>query len=260
MEHTPPAPKRRPRVSGVKPPLPADIPDDSDHEFGPHPFRYRVNPDACDITRDCRPEPPPPPYAVTGLVEANGEIDIEFEPVPRLRRRRNGWTPEAQRAFIMALATCGCVSRAAKCVGMTPKSAYRLLDAPGAGSFAAAWDQAIANGIETVRYSALDRAINGSWVPVSRRGKIVRYEHRFNDRMAVALLSGRVSTVTENRERATSRRQYRQYLACREAEEAERERRQTEVDAAHQLVLDRIELERLLPRMRPNSQPRVRGL
>ena len=91
------------------PPAPADIPPEtaeaSDRPYGPHPFRYRVIPDAGDITRDVRPEPPPPPMAVTGLVEPSGDRDIAFDPVPRRRKRRNGWTPEAQRAFIAALVT-----------------------------------------------------------------------------------------------------------------------------------------------------------
>jgi hypothetical protein len=48
--------------------------------------------------------PPPPPWpdhAVTGLVEVTDE-PIDFTPVPRQRKRRDGWTELAQRAFIVA--------------------------------------------------------------------------------------------------------------------------------------------------------------
>ena len=47
--------------------------------------------------------PPPewPSLAVTGLVEIT-DCPIDFTPVPRLRKRRGGWSPEAQRAFIAA--------------------------------------------------------------------------------------------------------------------------------------------------------------
>ena len=47
--------------------------------------------------------PPPewPSLAVTGLAEITG-APIDFTPVPRLRKRRGGWSPEAQRAFIAA--------------------------------------------------------------------------------------------------------------------------------------------------------------
>ena len=51
---------------------------------------------------------------------------IAFTPVPRQRKRRAGWSPERQRLFLFALSRCGSVARAARSVGMTPRSAYRL--------------------------------------------------------------------------------------------------------------------------------------
>lgn len=203
-------------------------------------------------------EPWPFVSAITGLVEPPSEFPIPFDPVPRLRRRRNGWTEEAQRAFIAALAACGCVARSARSVGMSPRSAYRLLDAPGADSFAEAWDQAIAAGIERLRLAALDRALNGAWVPVVRRGRIVRQEHRHNDRLAIALLSGRDHSIASGRERASSRRRYRLTLLARRAEEAAEQRRLAVLAAEHQAVLDQLERDRIdrVPRM----PPRVRIL
>ena len=138
--------------------------------------------------------------------------DIPFAPVPRLRRRRNGWSEERQRGFIAALAECGSVSRAARAVGLTPRSAYRLLDADGAGDFARAWDAAIDVGIERVRMSALDRSIHGAAVAVIRRGKLVGVETRFNDRLAIALLGGREASIAAYRCTAVSRREHRQDL------------------------------------------------
>lgn len=89
-----------------------------------------------------RPEFPPfpewPQPAITGLVEP-GDEPIDFTPVPRQRSRRNGWTEATQRAFIAALEECASVSRSARAVGMSPRSAYRLLGAEGADSFAEAW-------------------------------------------------------------------------------------------------------------------------
>ena len=35
--------------------------------------------------------------------------DIPFDPVPRLRQRRGGWSEERQRGFIAAPARCGSV-------------------------------------------------------------------------------------------------------------------------------------------------------
>ena len=69
----------------------------------------------------------------------------EFTPVP-LRPRRDGWTPERQFAYVVALAEFGHGGRAAQAVGMTEQSACRLRRRPGAADFnrlcAAAWQLA----------------------------------------------------------------------------------------------------------------------
>ena len=204
---------------------------------------------------------PFPPVAETGLVAITPDELIPFTPVPRLRNRRNGWTEETQRLFILALSEHGCVTKAARMVGMTARSAYRLLDADGADSFAEAWDQAIARGIEKLRADAMDRAFLGAWVPVYRKGRLVRVEHRRNDKLAMALLSGRSACIADRRERAASRRRYRQKLLSDRAAEAEKKKRAEQVWAEHQAVLDSIEDERLNPT--PSSvrnPPRIRSL
>ena len=178
----------------------------------------------------------------------NDQPQIDFTPVPRQRRRRVGWTEERQRGFIAALAECGSVARAARAVGMSPRSAYRLMDADGADSFAAAWDQAIDIGIERVRAEALHRALNGSSVAVYRRGKLVRIETRFNDRLAIALLNGRDKSIDDYRRSAVSRRAYRQDLKAYDEAKAARE-------AEYQRELDQ-----MLERAKPLREPRIRSL
>lgn len=195
-----------------------------------------------------------PPRAVTGMVDTNDD-PLNFTPVPRLRNRRGGWTEETQRLFIECLAKCGCVSKAAQAVGLGARGAYRLLQADGADSFAAAWDQAIARGIERLRADAFDRAFSGAWVPVYRKGRLVRVEHRRLDRLAIALLSGRKASVADNREHAASRRRYRLFLADKRREEAE----EAALRATHQAAYD-AELERMLELARRSPPPRVRRL
>jgi hypothetical protein len=173
---------------------------------------------------------------------------IEFTSVPRQRRRRVGWTEERQRGFIAALAECGSVSRAARAVGMTSRSAYRLMDSDGADDFARAWDQAIDIGIERVRAEALRRALNGSAVAVYRRGKLIRVETRFNDRLAIALLNGKDKAIDDYRRTAVSRRAYRQELKAHDEAKAERK-------AEYQRELDRI-----IESARPRREPSVRML
>ena len=66
----------------------------------------------------------------------------DFTPVP-LRARRDGWTPERQFAYVLALAEFGHGGRAARAVGMSAQSACRLRRRPGEADFnglcAAAW-------------------------------------------------------------------------------------------------------------------------
>ena len=196
------------------------------------------------------PFPPWPEPAALGLVDVTDE-PIDFTPVPRQRNRRTGWTELAQRAFIAALEECGSVARSARAVGMNPRSAYRLLEAKGADSFAEAWDQAIARGFERVRGDAMLRALHGSWVPVVRRGRVVRMEFRHNDKLAIGVLSGRDGrAIAERREQAVSRRKYR--LQLKEFDrKREEERRQAEaIWAEHQAILDNL----------PRPEPRIRRL
>jgi hypothetical protein len=208
---------------------------------------------------DTPPLPPIPPLAITGLVDPPGELPIPFDPVPRLRNRRDGWTEEAQRAFIAALCEHGCVTSAARVVGRSVRGAYALLGSPGADSFAEAWDQALAYGIDRLRDAAMVRALQGAWVPVVRKGRLVRQEFRHNDRLAIAMLGGSITGMNiENRERASSRRAYRLYLAERRADAAERKARADAVWAEHQAILDRIEAEKNAPRR--SAPPRIRTL
>ncbi|WP_188642610.1 hypothetical protein [Blastomonas marina] len=66
-----------------------------------------------------------------------------FRPVP-LRQRRDGWSEVRQCAFLAELYLTGSVTAAARRVGMSRMSAYRLRRRAGAESFACAWDHIFA--------------------------------------------------------------------------------------------------------------------
>ena len=98
-----------------------------------------------------------------------------FTPVP-LRYRADGWTPLKQADFLGALAETGSVAAAARRVGMTRESAYRLRDKPGAESFAAAWDSILAEPRQARKSThelLWHRAFYGTLKPVMRGGKHV---------------------------------------------------------------------------------------
>ena len=168
------------------------------------------------------------------------ESAIPFTPVPRRRARRSGWTDDRQRRFIAALARCGSVSAAAKHVGMTARTAYKLLDCPGAESFAAAWDAAIDVGFARVEIDALDRALHGSFVPIYRRGKLSRVEHRRNDRLAIALLSGKDNNLDAFRASALSRCQHRADLRELDLLRDERAEQLAQVEQDYRASVERL--------------------
>ena len=179
------------------------------------------------------------------------EPEIGFTPVPRLRNRKSGWTEARQRGFIAALSRCGSVKAAAAHVGLTARTAYRLLDADGADSFAEAWDRAMDIGLARIQSDALERALNGSFVPVYRRGRLVRVEHRRCDRLAIALLGGKDRDVLDYR-RAVDRRRWHEELRADEREKAERR-------AAYDAELQEM-AERGSRLFRERNRPRVRTL
>jgi hypothetical protein len=102
-----------------------------------------------------------------------------FTPVP-LRFRKDGWTPARQADFLGRLAETGSVSAAARHVGKTRESAYRLRDKDGAQSFAAAWDFILAEP-RRARKSTTDllqhRMAYGKLRPVMRGGRHVATLH-----------------------------------------------------------------------------------
>lgn len=178
------------------------------------------------------------------MFDSDDSLDdyLAFTPVPLQRRRRRGWTPERQQAFIAALARCGSVSAAVRQVGLSARSAYALLDKPGAESFALAWDRAAVVGMDIVRDNVIDRAMNGSWVPVVRRGRIVSMKFRHFDNLAIALLSGRGRDTYEIQWDRRRRRELRHFWREKDREREEKraaeeaERRALAEETARQLA------------------------
>ena len=120
------------------------------------------------------------------------DLPFPFEPVP-LRSRRDGWTPERQRAFIRLIAQGLKPGRAAARVGMRRQGAYELRGRPGGESFAAAWDAAaeaaarrwIADRSGRGLYG---RAVLGIPVPIRYRGRVVAVERRYDNVALIRLL------------------------------------------------------------------------
>jgi hypothetical protein len=112
---------------------------------------------------------------------------LAFAPLPR-KKRHNGWTAERQRAFIHALAETGSVKAAARRIGKTTEGAYQLRRQPGAEGFRAAWEAALASGVQRLTDIAMERAIEGVPVPVFHKGEQVGERRWYNDRLLMFML------------------------------------------------------------------------
>lgn len=86
------------------------------------------------------------------------------------------------------LAATGVVTAAARAVGKTAKSAYKLRDRAGAEAFARSWDVARQMAGDRAFEQAIDRAVNGVEVPRFYRGQQVGTVRRPDYRLAFKVL------------------------------------------------------------------------
>lgn len=114
--------------------------------------------------------------------------DYDWIPVTR-KRRADGWSPWCQRRFIEELAERGSVEQAARAVGKTVQSAYRLRRTAGAEGFDAAWSAAIDQASKKLLDDAFERALVGTDEPVfDRDGRNVGRRLRQSDKLLMFLL------------------------------------------------------------------------
>ncbi len=116
---------------------------------------------------------------------------FDFIPVA-LRCRRDGWTPERQRLFIIALAGGLRAGAAAAAAGMSRKSAYQLRARPDAGGFSAAWERALqrcqARRAASRPATLAERALYGVWRPQVHKGEVVGWSRKPDNRRLIGLL------------------------------------------------------------------------
>ena len=110
---------------------------------------------------------------------------IEFTADPR-RARHDGWTLARQRRFIDALAVTANVTAAAAAAGIDRRSVYNLRRA--SPSFAAAFAQALDEGLDNLVDIAVARCTEGVLEPVFWKGQQVATRRRYNDRLLIFLL------------------------------------------------------------------------
>ncbi|MDF2495304.1 hypothetical protein [Sphingomonas sp.] len=171
---------------------------------------------------------------------------LAFTPVPR-RYRHDGWTAERQRGFIHALAETGSVKAAARRIGKTTEGAYHMRRQPGADSFRAAWEAALASGVQRLTDIAMERAVEGVPIPVFHKGEQVGERRWYNDRLLMFMLkhhqpdrygaaaAGQRALAPGTKHPETiAREAAKQCPVCREREETAARRAFAEAEAAKQ--------------------------
>jgi len=103
--------------------------------------------------------------------------------------RHDGWSLDKQVAFLRALSATHSVSAAARAVGMSRQSAYRLRSRLKGKAFDLAWEVAFHHSYDVLAHAALERALNGVEMPVYYQGEQVGSYRRYDERLTVALLN-----------------------------------------------------------------------
>ncbi|MCB2089062.1 MAG: hypothetical protein R3E18_10825 [Sphingomonadaceae bacterium] len=99
------------------------------------------------------------------------------------------WTKARQVEFLQVLASSHNVAEAARAVGMSRQSAYRLRNRLRDEPFGMAWEAAFRRQFSALAEVALDRALNGVEVPHYYKGELVGTHRQFDERLTVALLA-----------------------------------------------------------------------
>ena len=120
-----------------------------------------------------------------------GAPTLSALPTPARAERHDGWSLPKQVAFLRALSATHSVHEAARSVGCSRQSAYRLRSRLKGQPFDLAWEVAYHHSFDVLAHAALDRAINGVERPVFYKGEQVGSYRRFDEGLTVALLRSR---------------------------------------------------------------------
>ncbi|KQN31564.1 hypothetical protein ASF00_01810 [Sphingomonas sp. Leaf34] len=107
----------------------------------------------------------------------------------RYTQRSDGWTPDRQRGFLERIAEGATVDEASASVGLSPGAAYALRRRAAGAAFALGWDAARLVARPAVAETLFLRAIAGQTERVTRPDGEVIERHRYDNRLAMALLN-----------------------------------------------------------------------
>jgi hypothetical protein len=106
--------------------------------------------------------------------------------------------------FLRALAATHNVAEAARIVGMSRQSAYRLRARLKGQPFDIAWEAAFQHGYDELAQVALERALHGVEMPIFRKGEQVGSYRKYDERLTCFLLARRNSDNAQRLGRYTA--------------------------------------------------------
>lgn len=98
--------------------------------------------------------------------------------------RHKSWTRAKMALFLRELAASQSVTQAAKSVGLTRQSAYRLRNRLKGTPFDLGWEAALEMGFDQLAHAVMDRAVNGEEVPHYYKGELVGTHRRHDNALA----------------------------------------------------------------------------
>ena len=101
------------------------------------------------------------------------------------------WTKARMAEFLRVLAAEQSVAAAARAVGMSRQSAYKLRNRLKGEPFDIAWEAAFQHGYDALHQAALERVLHGVEVPIYHKGEQVGTRRHFDERLTTFLLARR---------------------------------------------------------------------
>jgi hypothetical protein len=124
----------------------------------------------------------PPPSSTLRQAQGSGQAGKPRPP------RHDEWTFRKMGAFLRELAASQSVKHAAKSVGMSRQSAYKLRTRLQGTPFAMAWEVALEAGLQQLAHAVMDRALNGVEQPHYYHGELVGTTRKYDNRLAAWVL------------------------------------------------------------------------
>jgi hypothetical protein len=109
---------------------------------------------------------------------------------PRSTTPANGrWNKRRMAAFLRELAATQSVAAAARSVGVSRQSAYRLKNRLVSTPFAFGWEVALEAGFSQLAHAMMDRAVNGVEVPHYYQGELIGTSRSYDERLSIWISS-----------------------------------------------------------------------